>query len=313
MYNYKKVYDKDDTKHLLNQLDEYQSLSFEFLPNLLKTIGESETDLTMSRLLENKSFRHALNIAAQANVKECNRYHQVIVPLRTILPFLLYDEWHYQTDPRSHLLKSISRFVMTVKYYPKEIEDFIFSEILPNFDYSVDMAESIFGSILPSVRFQDWVDFEKRAMRFIEKHFVFCSAKLKGIIVDSISCLLKQWFGRCVASNSPIDCIEKLISWSDSLFVTGLVAEENEDGVDNNIIRLAVISFYKGVCDLASQSHTTVLIPSPSLVYRLLLCSTSVSIELLCGLLLQYKAIFEKLKNASAKGIAVISSEHISR
>lgn len=284
------------------------------------------TDLSASQLLDDNSVRHILS----ASCFEGQKFTLNSISIRTILPLLLYDQWYSQKhdneytemenarmremkDPRYCLLQSISRFAVAIKSLPPEVEDFILDEMMIDFDGNIKSAQKLFGDILPVVKFEGWSEFERRALKYFEKNFIHGSVNLKNVIIASLASLIENWVHCCTGSSMTMNSLEKLITWTDSLLVTGLVAEESSNGVDINIIRLAAIGFYESVCTISSRYQALVLTPSPGLMYRLLLSSTTVSIERLCGLLLRYKNAFENLKVLSVNGSDVVTPDHISR
>ena len=299
------------------------SLSFFCAPCYL-----NDNSLKASDILCNNFFQHLFKLVCDGE-KHGLRTNLDFSEVNAVLPQLLYDEWNMLllksnksvkslriVKTRLELVRSISSFAKAVGSFPLELESFILSELVPEFDGSTKMATLLFEDIFPSITFNSFKDFDRKALKYLHKFFINGSPDVKyAIISGAIIGILQKWGQSYDSINTNEIAIEELIKWADNLLVMGLIYDEAMGAAGINLLRSSAIQLYTAVSNLASICKHAVLIPTPALTYRLFLSNTPLSIDRLCGLLLTIKTNFEALKVISNEGgeHVSLSSDHIAR
>ena len=187
-------------------------------------------------------------------------------------------------------------------------------DILRSWDGKEDWGAMLCYDILPYVATPNsFLELHAKVLVYLEKLFLFGNSKLQhAIISGAVASLL----GNIVAQNTNPDrndlsgarqqaemlarrkLVKEIINWANELLLKGFLAQK--DG-EVELLSSATLDFFRVVCREVSHYMNLVVLPSTSVVYRLLLSKSPVSIDRVCQLLVDYKGCFQRLKQKQDK------------
>jgi hypothetical protein len=212
---------------------------------------------------------------------------------------------------RLHLLRALASVASHVDALFPEVASFLLEEILPHWDGSDRMGQYICFDLLPMLSPCSFSELQSKVLRHLEPLFTYGSPRIQYAIVSgTLQTLLQRWGRLDWAEWTPLKnhrpdrlkdpiiwkrrTLRELIQWTDNLLLKAFLVDDGHE-----LLRLSSVEFFDTVAVL-STTGPFLASPSPALVYRLLLSQSALSVDLVCGLLVKYKKVFQKLKEEPA-------------
>jgi hypothetical protein len=215
------------------------------------------------------------------------------------------------------LLRALASVASHANVLFREAESFLLEEILPHWNGSDRMGQYICFDLLPMLGPCSFSELHSKVLRHLDPLFTYGSPRIQYAIVSgTLKALLQRW-GRLEWAEwdlsksrrpgrdmDPIAwkkrTLRELIQWTDNLLLKAFLVDDGHE-----LLRLSTIEFFDTVAVL-STTGPFLASPSPAIVYRLLLSQSALSVDLVCGLLVKFKKVFQRLKEEQA-----IDSEHV--
>lgn len=218
-----------------------------------------------------------------------------------------------QTNASSRfvLLRALASVASHAHVLLPEAESFLLEEILPHWDGSDRMGQCICFDLLPMLSPCSFSELQNKVLRHLDPLFTYGSPRIQyAIVCGALKVLLQRW-GRLEwaewdlsksrrpgRDTDPIAwkkrTLRELIQWTDNLLLKAFLVDDGHE-----LLRLSTIQFFDIVAAL-STTGPFLASPSPAIVYRLLLSQSVLSVERVCGLLVKFKHVFQRLKEDQA-------------
>jgi hypothetical protein len=221
------------------------------------------------------------------------------------------NERMHESSTRLNLLRALVSVASHADALFPEAESFLLEEILPHWGGSDRMGQYICFDLLPMLSPCVFSELQSKVLRHLEPLVTYGSPRIQYAIVSgTLQALLQRW-GRLDwaewaifknrrrrpdrdTTEDPITwkrrTLRELIQWTDNLLLKAFLVDDGHE-----LLRHSTIEFFNTVAVL-STTGPFLASPSPALVYRLLLSQSVLSVDLVCGLLVKYKKVFQKLK-----------------
>ena len=207
---------------------------------------------------------------------------------------------------RRRVVEALASVATQTGTIPPEAESMI-DEIVRSWDGTEDWGVMLCYDILPSVSTTNtFSELRGKLLVYVERLFLFGTCKLQHAIVSgTLASLLGNIAGHSgnsggqdQSNNHQRKLIKELIHWTDGLLLQGFLSKR--DG-ESELLSSAAIDFFHVACHDVTRHSRLLVLPSTSLVYRLLLSKSPVTIDRVCQLLVDYKGCFQCLKQGIEK------------
>ena len=230
-------------------------------------------------------------------------------PMRSLLPPVRMPKKKWdRAASRLRVIEALAFVTTQTGSIPPEAEAMV-GDMLRSWDGKEDWGIMLCYDILPYVATRNtFLELRAKVLVHLEKLFLFGTCKLQHAIISGA---LTSLLGNLVAQSTNSGCndhsdarqqaemlarrklVKEIINWTNDLLLQGFLA--HKDG-ELELLSSATVDFFRVVCQEVSHSMNLVVLPSTSVVYRLLLSKSPVSIDRVCHLLVDYKSCFQKLK-----------------
>lgn len=198
---------------------------------------------------------------------------------------------------RLRLLKALASMASKTDSVPLEAESLILDDILRSWDGTDEWGAALCYELLPCISgCTTFKEIRAKILVPLEKLFLYGPPRLQHAIVSgTLASLLARLSmrdstlykgGSAEEMKASRKMMKELIHWVDNLLLQAFLGER---GMSPELLSAASIDFFRVVCLDVARHCFFVVLPSTSLVYRLLLSSSPVAIDRTCQLLVGYK------------------------
>jgi hypothetical protein len=208
-------------------------------------------------------------------------------------------------DPRLRLLRAVVSFASHSSSLLPEIETFLLSEVVPYWDGTDQVGQLLCHGLLPFFAPRLFNDLNNTVLCHLAPFIHYGSPRTQyHIISGALASMLKRWCycdmsgviqkKKLCDTSMPVKerTLRELIQWTESQILKALLLNDGHE-----LLRESALDFFSAVVE-----HCPYLVlPGPSLVYRLLLSKTASCIDYLCALLVKYKCVLQRRQQQSAE------------
>jgi hypothetical protein len=208
-------------------------------------------------------------------------------------------------DPRMRVLRAVVSFASHSSSLLPEIETFLLSEVVPYWDGTDQVGQLLCHGLLPFFAPRLFTDLNNTVLCHLAPLIHYGSPRAQyRIISGALASMLKRWcycdmsgvIQKKKLSDTSMSVKERtlrdLIQWTESQILKAMLLNDGHE-----LLRESALDLFSAVVE-----HCPYLVlPGPSLVYRLLLSKTASCIDYLCALLVKYKFVLQRRQQTSEK------------
>lgn len=205
--------------------------------------------------------------------------------------------------PRLRILRGIASLASYSSSLLYEAEIFILDEVVPYWDGSDHFGQLLCHELLPFLAPRRFTDLNHVVLCYLAPLIHYGSPQTQHLIISgAMRAILKHW-SHCnwsevttkknKSSNSisiQQQTLQDLIQWTESQILKAMMINNGHE-----LLCECAIDFF----DVVVEHSPYLVLPGPSLVYRLLLSKSACGIDYLCSLLVKYKGVLQRLKLSS--------------
>ena len=205
--------------------------------------------------------------------------------------------------PRLRILNGIASMASYSSSLLYEAEIFILDEVVPYWDGSDHLGQLLCHGLLPFLAPRRFSDLNHMVLCYLAPLIHYGSPQTQHLIISgAMRAILRQWShcnwsevkAKKNKSNDSISIkqqtLRDLIQWTESQILKGMMINNGHE-----LLCESAMDFF----DVVVEHSPYLVLPGPSLVYRLLLSKSACGIDYLCSILVKYKGLLQRLKLSS--------------